>query len=360
MGLPNIEIIFKSKGATAIKRGERGTVALILKEPTIVPGTNPLVLTDIKDIPIGLTENNKEQIELAFMGGVKTPKKIIVYFLANDATEYTVAQDYLETVKFDYLAIPDIAESDTTKIATWIKGLRDNKDIKVKVVLPHTSADHEGIINFATDDIKVKDKTYTAAQYCSRIAGILAGNPLTISATYQVLNEVTDVPHLTKEEFDTAIDKGQLLLMHDGEKVKITRAVNSLVTTIADKGESFKKILIVDKCDMWHNDIKRTVEDNYLGKYPNTYDNKILLISAIQAYNDALIQEGLLDSSLPSYNRVFIDLETQKIYLKSIGIDVDVMKEQDIKQANTKDKVFIATNLKWTDAMEDFIVSASV
>lgn len=356
MGLPNINIIFKSKGSTVVKRGERGIVALILKDG-FTPLNNPLSITDVKDIPQELSQDNKKQIELAFMGGIKSPKRVIAYIIPNEAVDYSEAQSYLETVKWDYVAIPSIKEGEVSAMATWIKGLRDNKDIKVKGVLPNCSADHEGIINFATDDIKTKEKVYKASEYCSRIAGILAGNPLTMSATYQVLPEVIDVPHLTKEEFDSSINSGKLLLMHDGEKVKIARAINSLVTVTSGKGEDFKKILIVDKCDMWHEDIKSTVEDNYLGKYANNYDNKILLITAIQAYNDSLIQEGLLDNSSPNYNRVFVDIDSQINFLKSLGIEVENMSEQEIKEANTKDKVFLGSNLKWTDAMEDFTIN---
>lgn len=348
MGLPNIEVIFKTLGTSAIKRGERGTVALILKDT--VPTDNPIVLTSIKDIPKTLSTTNKEQIELAFMGGVKTPKKVIVYVLSKESTDYKAAQEYLETIRWDYLAIPDVTKENVNSIATWIKGLRDNQDLRIKAVLPDCNGDHEGIINFTTNDIKVGDKTYTAAQYCSRIAGILAGNPLTMSATYQVLNEVDDVPHLTKEQFDQGIDKGQLMLMHDGEKVKIARAVNSLTTTTADKGEDFKKIKIVDIVDLVHDDIKRTFADEYVGKNPNDYDNKCILITAINAYLETLEQENLLDKGK---NKVQIDIEMHKTYLKSKGIDAESMKEQEIKEAYTGSTVFLTGKIRPLDAMED-------
>ena len=67
--------------------------------------------------------------------------------------------------------------------------------------------------------------------------------------------------------------------------------------------------------------------------------------------------ERLLDGSLPEYNQVGIDIERQRIFLKGLGEPVDEMDEQQIKMANTKDKVFIATNLKFVDAMEDFVVN---
>lgn len=356
MELPNINIVFKNKANTAVERGERGIVALILKDA--VPTTNPFVVKSEKDILDSITDDNKEQIKLALMGGENPPKKVIAYVVAADATDFSTALNYLETVKFDYLAVPEVDKTDA--IVTWIKQLRDDKDIKVKAVLPHTAANYEGIINFDTDNIVAFGKTYSTAKYCSRIAGLLAGTPLKMSATYSVLKEVEDVPHLTKGDGDEAVAAGKLIIINDGEKCKIARAVNSLTTIDANKGEDFKKILIVDKSDMWHDDVKRTVGDFYLGKYPNNYDNKILLISAIQAYNDQLVLEGLLDGSVADYNKVSIDISAQEDYLKSIGEAVQNMKEQQIKEANTKDKVFLMSNLKWTDAMEDFNINVII
>lgn len=379
MGLPKIEIIFKSLAASAVRRGERGTVAMILEDT--VPAENPIVMYSVDEIPDNLADNNKEQIRLAFKGGVNVPKKVVA-FIVTPGTEqtpvsYTDAMKYLETIKWNYLAIPGISTSDTKDIADWIKELRDDKDMSIKVVLPKYAADHEGVLNFTTDTIKVGSKTYTAAEYCSRIAGMAAGCPLTMSLTFQVLPEVDDVPHLTTTELDTAIDNGELVLMHDGEKVKIARGVNSLTTVTQDAGsgsstqkknEDWKKILIIDKMDLWKDDVKGTIADKYLGKYINTYDNKTLLVSAIQAYNDEWELEGLLEGASGKYNQVFsgkynqvfIDVDRQKAFLKSIGEAVDEMSELEIKLANTKDKVFIATNLKFTDAMEDFVVNVEM
>ena len=80
--------------------------------------------------------------------------------------------------------------------------MRDNKSIKVKAVLPNTPADNEGVINFATTDIVVGENTYTASEYTARIAGILAGTPLNISATFTTLPEVISIPVMTKDQYD--------------------------------------------------------------------------------------------------------------------------------------------------------------
>ena len=68
--------------------------------------------------------------------------------------------------------------------------MRTNKDKMIKAVLPDCTADTEGVINFVNKTIRTKSKTYTTAQYCSRIAGIIAGTPMTISCTYAPLPEV--------------------------------------------------------------------------------------------------------------------------------------------------------------------------
>lgn len=350
MGLPNIEIIFKSVGATAIQRGERGIVALILKDK--VPSTNPIVMSSAADIPTtGLTADNLAEITRTWKGYINPPEKVIAYVIATDATDYAAAQNYLETIKFDYLAVPPIAAAETTAFASWVKSCRDSKSLKFKAVLPNTAGDHEGIINFATDNIVVGTNTFTAAQYCSRIAGMLAGTPLYMAATFAPLAEVDDVPHHTKAEFDTMIDGGALVLYNDGEKVKIARAVNSLTTLTGDKGSDFQKIKIVDILDQIYSDITKTANDSYIGKYANNYDNKVLLITAINAYLTSLVNSKLLDAN--EKNSIGIDSAANKAYLQEKSIDTSAMKDQELKEANTGSKVFLTGNIKPLDAMED-------
>jgi len=355
MGLPNLSIIFKNLAASAGIRSSRGIVALIIKDT--VPTINPIVLTDATNIPTTLTVGNQEQLNLAFSGGVNIPTKVIVYVIQIAAADYSLAQNYLETVKWNYLAVPAILQTETVAMATWIKGLRDTKDLKVKAVLPNTPSDHEGIINYDTDNTVVGSKTYNAIQYCSRIAGILAGIPLSMSATYQVLTEVNDVPHNTITGFNTLINAGNLVLMNDGEKVKIARAINSLVTLTPTKGEDFQKIKIVDIMDLMHDDIKTTYNDNYVGKVPNDYNHKCILITAINAYLVGLENLGYLDKGK---NSVGIDIAAQTAYLMGKGIDTNSMKEIDIKNANTGSLVFLSGSVVPLDAMEDLTLNLTL
>ncbi|MFW5436250.1 phage tail sheath subtilisin-like domain-containing protein [Paenibacillus apiarius] len=348
MGLPQVNILFQSLGATAFSRGARGVVSLILKEATL---TGTFTLAKPTEAPKGLTSTNKEQVEFTFKGAASTPSKVILVVVKNDTTIETILTE-LEKIRFDYLVYPDIAEEEKPKVATWIKGQRKIGKM-VKAVLPSHAADHEAVINFTASEIKVGTTEYTTAQYCSRIAGIIAGTIPSISVTYQPLMEVDSVKAMTKDELDKAIDKGEFVLFHDGEKVKVGRGVNSLVTTTADKGEDFKKIKVVEILDMWYSDIRRTIEDNYIGKYPNSYDNKVLLVMAIKAYNAGLETDTLLDQG----SEIGIDLGKQRTYLESIGIDTSKFTEQQLKEANTRDKVFLRGKLRPLDAMEDIDIN---
>lgn len=352
MGLPSVIINFKETASLAIKRGERGIVALVLRD-----GVDEIehheVLT-IADIHESLNEFNQGQIQLALKGYQTAPKKVIAVVIPQEDENYNEAMKYLEAIRWHYLVIPEIEQKDVSTVATWIKAL----DKKVKIVLPHCKGDHERIINFTSENIVTNEKAYTTAEYCSRIAGLLAGTPMTISATFAPLSEVVDFDRKTRPEMDEAINDGELILYHDGEKVKLARAVNSLVTTTQEKGESFKKIKMVDAMHMIHEDIKKTAEDSYLGKYANSYDNKCLLITAIQAYLDQLVLDGILDSSYE--NKVYIDIDSQTTYLKSIGVDVESLDEQSLKEYNTKDKVFLGASIKILDAIEDITLNIDV
>ena len=86
-------------------------------------------------------------------------------------------------------------------------------------------------------------------------------------------------------------------------------------------------------------------------------DNKCVLITEIKNYLDELATEQLIEK----VNTVGIDLSAQKKWLKdNTNLDVNVMTEQEIKEANTQSNVFIAISLKVVDAMEDIVIAVEI
>ena len=346
MGLPNINIIFKTQAASFAERSEKGVVAVILKD---TKQTGAHEYTSATEISAELTKENQDYLKRAFLGYVNPPRKVICYVLAAEGA-VADALKYFETVRFDYLVgTPTCDSTEAEAISSWIKTQRAN-DFTPKAVLPNLVADSEGVVNFTSEGMSAGEESFTTAQYCSRIAGLIAGTPREISCTYAPLSELTDMTRLSKSDMDDAIDGGEFILYHDGEKVKVARGVNSLTTTTQDKGEAFKKIKIVEAVDMIRDDLRALAEDSYIGKYANSYDNKCLLITAISAYFEQLELDGILAEGGSS---VSIDLAAQEAYLKSTGVDTSKMTEQAIKEADTGSKVFLAASIKILDAIED-------
>lgn len=345
MGLPQINITFREKGVSAIKRSGRGIVALILKDDTPSFASKEYKRLDEVEKE-DFTEDNYDYLVQVFRG---TPSKVIVEVIDTESGEVSEALGRLKNKRFNYMAMADAEVDDNTEIESFIQSSNEIDNKTFKAVLANQDSDSDVIENFTTNGIVVGEKTYTAEQYTPRIAGLLAGISLDRSATYFVLPEVEAIDSI--DEPGVAIDNGELILIDDGEKIKIGRAVTSLVTTTTDKGDSFKKIKIVEGTHMMQDDIRNTFEDEYVGKYINDYDNKVLFVTACNAYLKELEKSYVLDRSFE--NKIEIDLDSQRLFIEGKGITTEDMSEQEIKEYNTGSNVFVKANVKFVDAMED-------
>ncbi|MEF3313326.1 phage tail sheath C-terminal domain-containing protein [Paenibacillus sp. GYB004] len=354
MGLPEINISFSSLAVTAIQRSQRGIVALILKDDTDTSFATKEYSAVSEIDAADWTAANKAFIDMAFLG---VPSKVIVERLNIAATNYNDALTRLSYKKWNYLAVPGIPAADVAAISTQVKTWRDIEKRTFKAVLPNSVSDHEGVINFTTTGIKVKNVSapYTASEYTSRIAGMLAGLPLTRSATYCELPEIEAITEHTTP--DQNIDDGELIIINDGEKFKIGRGVNSLTTTTVSKGADFKKIKIIEGHDMVLEDIKRTFDNEYVGKVNNSYDNQVLFITALNAYLTGL-EGDVLDPAAD--NSVSVDVEAQRLAWQAQGTDVSGLTDQQVKEMSFSSKVFLSGSLKFLDAVEDLQFKISV
>lgn len=350
---PRVTVSFTELRISAITRGDKGTVAVIVRDAAAL---DPFVLTQASQTPTTLGKENQDYIKRTFLGYVTPPKKVIVYVMGTDGT-IGDALDYMAAQVFDYIVGPaDCTKEEAAEVASWVKSQRLNNGAKYKAVLPDHKADNYAIVNFTGDGMTDGATVWATAAYCSRIAGLLAGTPMKISATYAPLPELSDCARLTKEGSDEAVGAGELALRWDGRKVKLDRAVTSLVTTSQGMLDSFKKIKIVEIMDLIRTDITATAEDEYVGKYANSYDNKMLLVAAIRGYFMGLEQSGLVQ---PGYT-VDIDVDAQEQYLVSKGVNVEDMTEQQLREADTGSHVFLKATCKILDAIEDIDINVEI
>lgn len=358
MGLPDIIIEFSKKAVVAIQSGALGIVGIIIKDEK---NHGAMVLRGVDEIPTGesaFSKANTAYIERAFMGA---PSKVIVYTLPLEAQNYTEAFKYFSTVKVHYLCgAPDMPSTLAEAFVTWVTGVRKNTIRRPVAVLPNVKADNKAVISFkvvnATEDdtIEVGDTKFTEAEYCSRIAGLLAGLDLRVSSTFKPLSEVTMIPVAEDDEVDTVVDAGYLTLYNDGDRIVIARGVNSLTTVTEANTEDLKKIKILAIQDLIETDIYGTINNSYIGNYSNSYDNKCLLITAIKGYLKGLeATEGGKGYLKADSSNIEINVVKQKQYLESIGVDTSEMDEQTIKEANTGSKVFLKGSISILDAIED-------
>ena len=369
-GLPQVLINFRTQGTTAIKRSARGIVAMILHDG----GKNEIQqfrISDTADIPDEiLSEKSVELVKLCLKG---TPLRVLLYVIPDAGTEvepdgHLADQNdvlgLIQSVKWNWVCNPTSTGTEQADLSSWVIAQRNNKRKTFKAVCAKQAADHEGVVNFCTDDIVAENgtdengdpvyTTYNAVQYTARIAGILAGLALDRSATYFSLTEVQSVESYT--DIEERINKGQLLLFdeQDGNGVKIARACNSLITFTTDKGEDFRYIKIIEALDLITDDVRDTFKKYYVGKVINDYNHKMLFITAVLVYFDE-IKGNVLDRD--GKNTVDIDEQAQLNYAKLKGEKTEDMSAMEIRKYNTGTKVMLAGNIKPVNAMEDLTIN---
>ena len=353
--MPTLTVAFKQRANTAKSRSQKGTVALLIRDAAANGKSQTYILTAPGQIPSALGAANQASIRRAFLGGVNPPRKVLLYVMGAEAEieEDCAALTWLSTQKFDYLAGPDdLSPTEAGVIKTWLEKQRGDSHAVYKAVLPNLAADSEGVVNFSAGGILAGGSEYEAAAYCGRMAGLIAGTPMNQSITYAALPEVEDIDRMTTAEMDAAVGAGKLILYHDGEKVKCGRGVNSL-TTVTGRSDVWKKIKIVELLDMLQQDIRLTIQDNYIGKLSNSYDNKLQLVTAISVYLQALAKDGLIEQDFACG----IDVDAQDAWLQEQGVSTVEMSEQEIKEANTGTHVFLTVSVTPIDAMEDISVN---
>ena len=352
--MPSLEIIFKGIGATAIARGERGSAALIVVDET--EGAEMVKYKTIADFTseeqAKYTADNVLAIKDALEG---TPLELFVFRLKAEGKIADLFKKIGGAVpRNSWIGVQSATEQHHNDLVTWIKAERKNNKKRYKaLVYKATTPDDMGVVNLTNEKITFSDDRGEKAG-SSAIAwglGFLAGMPLTMSAIAKPIGKFSSV--VEPEDLDTAIGNGEFILFNDEGVVKVTRGVNSLVTTGQDVTEEMCFINTVEKMDLIYCDIFTAWNNSYKGKYPNILDNQMLLISAIRAYFKEVARDYILD---PNYdNTVNVDVEAQKLanYAKYGEETVESWDENKAMEMTVSTKVFLKANIKIPGIMED-------
>jgi hypothetical protein len=348
MGLPQLTFAYQSAAETVVSRSKKSIVALVLRDAGLTSGV--YTVASSADIPSELGADNQAAVKRALIGYTSTPSKVYLAVLGAEGAPVD-ALELLTPLDYDYIAgPPDMTAEEGKALADAVIERRSGTYIG-KLVLSGYAADNEGVINFMAEDIKTKDGTFSAAQYCGRIAGLLAGTAISGSASSATLSEVQSVKKQSKADLDKAVDAGQLVLRDDGRKIRLGRAVNSKVTLASGESAILKKIKSIETIDLIRYFAITTADDEYTGQCANSYSNKMLLVACLVQYLKSLEDQDLLETDSSSAE---LDLDATRAYLVSEGVDVTDMTDTEILKYGTGSGVFIAMHGKLLDAMEDF------
>jgi hypothetical protein len=169
----------------------------------------------------------------------------------------------------------------------------------------------------------VGDVDYSSGQYAAYIAGLIAGTAINQSITFAQV-PLDDVNYrMRKSEVKTALQAGSLVLVNDGEKVKVEQGLTT----------SVEKIRKIRARQAISTDIAKTASDNYIGKLDNNADGQAALISAVKAYLETLQDSNVLTNP-------------------SVGLDSQF--------ASTGDTVYLAISYTEVDSMERVFLTINV
>lgn len=307
------------------------------------------------DIPAQLGAANVTAIKRAMIGYINRPSVVYVAVIAT-AAEISAGFAALAAYSYDYLAGPGGYARQRRHHTVRSGQGPAQKALYRQSCAAATAGDDEGTINFVAAGIKSGATTITAAQYAPRIAGLLAGTPANCSATYAALDELTAIT--PEADPDTAVDAGKLILVDDGRKIKLGRAVTSKTKLAATDPEMLKKIKLVAAVDLIRYYAITTVEDEYLGKCANTYDNKCILLTALRDYLSALEGQGVIRAGSSGAE---LDADATRAYLleqasgnSSEIARISALSNEELRKEDTGSHVFLQLYGKVLDAMEDF------
>lgn len=348
---PNVDINFRDAGDTAIDKAERGIVYLILEEPSVEELTE-VTFFNATEIPTTYTDENKEQIKLAMAGSYLAPNRVSCIMTPSSETAFTIegneALMLLATSDCDYFAIPGITQQAATDVATWVKQHNESQPIhKMKAVLPNTAADNDHVINVTqTKAVTQGGKELNTDELCGFVAGMRAGCPMQFSLDRfrtSALKWVPPVDMRKGQDGDNRVQAGEFFFNMDRGRVSVVADVNSL-TELAGKDETYQQNKEIDIMDALYNGLKPSILDKYIGKFTNSYQNKLILVSAVGAFLQSFEAAGLVEQDDTNCEIAF---DEQRLYLKSIHYTtfdnrtVEEMTVNEILKANTKDHVFL-------------------
>ncbi|GIO53886.1 phage tail sheath subtilisin-like domain-containing protein [Paenibacillus cineris] len=298
---PGLYINFVEAAAAQIKGGARGTVALpLFQYAGAEAGKFYTIEKEAEAIQLFGAEA-VGPIRLILQGGAKEVLVYTVPPVEGNVTPavYTSIRDVFGSRPFNVFVYPDEVPAEERKATQlWCKDNREDEGKHFMTVFGGSLEDDldpavgnkrstdladEYAVNLITG-VEIGGIAYSSARYAPYIAGLIAGTGINKSITYTPVMAADVVKRLKNSEINASLQKGSLVLVHDGEKVKVEQG---LVT-------GKKKIRAMRARQAISTDIPKAAAEAYIGRLDNNADGQAALISAVKAYLERLELNNVL------------------------------------------------------------------
>jgi hypothetical protein len=335
---PGLYINFQEAAIAQIKGGARGIVAMPLH--TYSGGTAAektfYTVEDEAQAAELFGSANIQPIKFALQGGAK---EVLVYTMPTAPVEqdYIDMRNEFETRPFNVFVFDkEVSATEQDNTLAWLQQNREEKKHFMFVAGGSAADDQDPSVGNArsvqlADDyvvnlitgVNINGTDYSSAEYAPYIAGLIAGTPINKSITYTQVRVDDVTKRLRNSEIVTALNAGSLVLVHDGEKVKVEQGLTTNKT----------KIRAICARQAVATDIEKTARDYYIGKLDNNEDGQKALIAAIKAYLETLEVNNVLTD-------IVVTLDPER---ESVGDTVYLLISY--REIDSMERIFLTINV---------------
>lgn len=242
--------------------------------------------------------------------------------------EYADFLAKIEAYEFNTIcyAGPDIAIKQLFSFFT--RRLRDEEGIKIQCVLAENSEDYEGILSVKNGVILEDGTELPAEKAVAYVAGASAGCRIYESLTYSKYPGVVNVDNrLTHSEIIEALQAGHIVFVPKNDAVIIEQDINTLTTFTPEKNQIFRKNRPIRTLDQINNDVRRLLEERYIGKVNNNDDGRNLVKNDILRYLQELERLSALQNVQQEDVIVTKGMENDAVVVDIYAQPVDSMEK---------------------------------
>lgn len=184
--------------------------------------------------------------------------------------DYDGFMDKIAAYTFNVICLTTTDETVKSAFIAYVKSLRNDKGVKVQLVLGNKSANHEAVISVGAKQLN------TIPWVAGAMAGVEVGDSLTNKA--YTGEEIVDVSY-TQREIEEAIKGGTFIFHNVNGAVKVLKDINTLTEFTTDKGKIFANNNTVRTVDAISNDLAKIFGEHVIGITKNNEDGRLIITS---------------------------------------------------------------------------------